>query len=59
MASVFSPVYQVQDRLVAETLALLKKTNSIWATGFLKRKLLIKEITRQKMQSMNIIMLVY
>ncbi len=44
MASVFSPVYQVPDRLIAETKVLRKKTNSIRGAADLTRKLLIKEI---------------
>jgi hypothetical protein len=39
----------VPEVLVAETLALCKKTNSIG----LKRKLLIKEIAKQRKQSTN------
>ena len=48
MASVFSPAYKVPDILVAETPALRKKTNSIWGTAGVRRKMLIKEIARQK-----------
>ena len=48
VASVFSPAYKVPDKLVAETPALRKKTNSIRGTAGLKRKVLVKEIVRQK-----------
>ena len=46
--SVFSPEYKVPDKLVAETPALRKKTNSNRGTAGLKRKVLVKEIVRQK-----------
>ena len=48
VASVFSPAYKVPDILVAETPALRKKTNSIRGTAGVRRKMLIKEIARQK-----------
>ena len=48
MASVFSPVYKVPDNLIAETPALRKKTNSIRGTAGVRRKMLIKEVARQK-----------
>ncbi len=41
------------EKLVAETQALRKKTNSIRGTAGLKRKVLIKEITKQRKQSTN------
>ncbi len=41
------------EELVAETLALRKKTNSIRGTAGLERKLLIKKIAEQKKQSTN------
>ena len=53
VASVFSAAYKVPDNLVAETPALRKKTSSIRGTAGLRRKLLIKEISRQKKQSTN------
>jgi hypothetical protein len=53
VASVFSAAYKVPDKLVAETPALRKKTSSIRGTAGLRRKLLIKEISRQKKQSTN------
>ena len=49
VASVFSPAYKkVPDKLVAETPALRKKTNSIRGTAGVRREVLIKEIARQK-----------
>ena len=51
VASVFSAAYKVPDNLVAETTALRKKTSSIRGTAGLRRKLVIKEISRQKKQS--------
>ena len=48
MASVFSPAYKVPDNLIAETPALRKKTNSIRGTAGVRRKMLIKDIARQK-----------
>ena len=48
VASVFSPAYKVLDNLIAETPALRKKTNSIRGTAGVRRKMLIKEIARQK-----------
>jgi hypothetical protein len=51
--SVFIAAYQVPDKLVAETLALRKETRTIREAAGLKRKLLIKEIARQKKQSTN------
>ena len=53
VASVFSPEYKVPDKLVVETPALRKKTNSIRGTAGLKRKQLIREISRQKSKSTN------
>jgi hypothetical protein len=52
----FSPAYQVTEVLVVETPALRKKTSSIKTssirnTAWLRRKLLIKEIAKQKKQS--------
>ena len=46
--SVISPAYKVPDKLVAETPALRKKTNSIRGTAGVRRKVRIKEIARQK-----------
>jgi hypothetical protein len=48
LAHVFSPAYRVQEVLVAETLALRKKTNAIRGTAGLRRKSVIKEIATQK-----------
>ena len=48
VASVFSPAYKVPDNLIAETPALRKKTNSIRGTAGVRRKMLIKEVARQK-----------
>ena len=53
MASIFSPEYKVPDKLVTETPALRKKTNSIRGTSGLKWKQLIREISRQKSKSTN------
>jgi hypothetical protein len=53
LAYVFSPAYQVPEKLVAETPALRKKTNSIRGTAGLKRILLIKEKAKQKKLSTN------
>ena len=48
VASVFGPEYKVPNNLIAETPALRKKTNSIRGTAGVRRKMLIKEIARQK-----------
>ena len=48
VASVFSPAYKIPDNLIAETPALRKKTNSIRGTAGVRRKMLIKDIARQK-----------
>jgi len=53
LAYVFSPEYQVQEKLVAEAPALRKKTNSIRGTAGIEQRELIRKIAKQKQQSTN------
>ena len=48
MASVFSPKYKVPVKLIAETPALRKKTNSVRGLAGPRRRKAILEIQRQK-----------
>ena len=48
---VFSPKYKVPVKLIAATLALRKKTNSVRGTAGVRRKHVMVEIRRQKSKS--------
>ena len=50
-ASVFSPDYKVPDKFIAATPALRKKTSSIRGTAGLRRKHLLKELSKAKTKS--------
>ena len=51
VASVFSPAYKVPDKLAAETPALRTKTNSIRGTAGVRRRHLLKELSKAKTKS--------
>ena len=51
MASVFSPADKVPDKLVAVTPALRKKTSSIRGTAGVRRRHLLKELSKSKTKS--------